>query len=845
MNSKKGEIFLMSIKKLSIYLLVLTLVLSLVGCGEKHDKSYVNDTADYTYRIAVNSMPTGWNNHTYNSNDATYVMNYTEEGLYVFDYNEAKDGYKIVNGMANAAPKDVTKNYIGKYGIEEGAEHRVYEIELKTWLKYDNGDPITAHSFVDSVKLLLNPKAANFRADGLYSGNLKIHNAENYLKAGTYGYSPMVSADYGDDEYVPIDSFEVVDGFYSYDGKDIVLNLNDGSNWGSALSLYFAYGYITVNADDYAVLADAADADGYVKLSPELYMIAANIVAELHGYESAEAYAADEGDYAYEEVQEMLFYGSVYPETDFSEVGFFAKDDKTLVIVLDKPLTGFYLNYALTGNFNLVHVPTYTACESMEGGVYTNTYGTSVDTYVGHGPYALTTFIDGSEMKLTRNPHWHGYYEKEHAGQYVTTAVSYKQVSEAATRLEMFLKGELDSYGLQAEDMADYQGSDFTYFTEGDSTWFIALNPNETALANAEINASPATPGNAVVKRIICVKEFRQALSFSLDRAAYSLALDPTGAPAKALYGNMIISDPENGTAYRTTDQAKQVIVDFWGLTDEIGEGKEYATVEEAIDSIIGYDLAGAKELFNAAYDKAVEAGYIPADSDKWEIQIIIGQPGSGSSKYYNNGYVLLSQVWTDAVVGTKLEGKLVFTQSQPLGSSAFSSYLKNNSIDLLFGVGWTGSALDPYGLIEAYVAPNYQYDASFDYSVIDVVVNVNGKDLVTDAYSWYKALSGDDVEVKVVGTEEVETVNAGTTADAKLRLDVLAALEGIVLQQYNMIPINLDASAALKGMRIKYYTEEYVFGVGRGGVQYYTYAMNDAEWNAYVAEQGGTLDYK
>ena len=257
----------------------------------------------------------------------------------------------------------------------------------------------------------------------------------------------------------------------------------------------------------------------------------------------------------------------------------------------------------------------------------------------------------------------------------------------------------------------------------------------------------------------------------------------------------MIISDPENGTAYRTTDQAKQVIVDFWGLTDEIGEGKEYATVEEAIDSITGYDLAGAKELFNAAYDKAVEAGYIPADSDKWEIQIIIGQPGSGSSKYYNNGYVLLSQVWTDAVVGTKLEGKLVFTQSQPLGSSAFSSYLKNNSIDLLFGVGWTGSALDPYGLIEAYVAPRYQYDASFDYSVIDVVVNVNGKDLVTDAYSWYKALSGDDVEVKVVGTEEVETVNAGTTADAKLRLDVLAALEGIVLQQYNMIPINLDAS--------------------------------------------------
>ena len=835
----------MSIKKLSIYLLVLTLVLSLVGCGDKHDKSYLNDTADYTYRTAVNSMPTGWNNHTYQSNDATYVMNYAEDALYVFDYNESKDGYKIVNGMANAAPKDVTSSYIGKYGIEEGAEHQVYEIELKTWLKYDNGDPITANDFVESVKLLLNPAAANYRADSMYSGNLKIHNAENYLKGGTYGYSNMVSADYLDEEYVALDSFEVVDGYYQLDGKDIVLNIKDGANWGSALSLYYSYGYITVNVDDYLALEAAADADGNVKLTPELYMSAANLVAELHGYENAEAYAVDEGDYAYQEIQEMLYYGYVFPELDFSEVGFFAKNDKTLVIVLDKPLTGFYLNYALCTNFFLVHVPTYLACESMEGGVYTNTYGTSVDTYVGHGPYALTTFIDGSEMKLTRNSHWHGYYEKEHEGQYMTTAVSYKQVSEAATRLEMFLKGELDGYGLQAEDMADYQGSDFTYYTEGDSTWFIALNPNEEALATAEANASPATPGNTVVKRIICIKEFRQALSFSLDRAAYSLALDPTGAPAKALYGNMIISDPENGVAYRTTDEAKQVIVDFWGLTNDIGEGKEYATIDEAIESITGYDLAGAKELFNIAYDKAVEAGYIPADRDNWEIQIIIGQPGSGSSKYYNNGFVLLSQVWTDAVVGTKLEGHLVFTQSQPLGSSAFSSYLKNNSIDLLFGVGWTGSALDPYGLIEAYVAPRYQYDAAFDYSVVDVVVNIDGQDLVTDDVSWYSALSGEDVEVNVVGSDETVTVNAGTNADAKVRLDILAALEGIVLQQYNMIPINLDASASLKGMRIKYYTEEYIYGVGRGGVQYYTYAMNDAEWAAYVAEQGGTLDYR
>ena len=120
----------------------------------------------------------------------------------------------------------------------------------------------------------------------------------------------MVSADYLDEEYVALDSFEVVDGYYQLDGKDIVLNIKDGANWGSALSLYYSYGYITVNVDDYLALEAAADADGNVKLTPELYMSAANLVAELHGYENAEAYAVDEGDYAYQETQEMLYYGS-------------------------------------------------------------------------------------------------------------------------------------------------------------------------------------------------------------------------------------------------------------------------------------------------------------------------------------------------------------------------------------------------------------------------------------------------------------------------------------------------------------------------------------------------------
>ena len=58
------------------------------------------------------------------------------------------------------------------------------------------------------------------------------------------------------------------------------------------------------------------------------------------------------------------------------------------------------------------------------------------------------------------------------------------------------------------------------------------------------------------------------------------------------------------------------------------------------------------------------------------------------------------------------------------------------------------------------------------------------------------------------------------------------------------MIPLMTDASASLRCMRVNYKTEEYILGLGRGGIQYYTYTHTDEEFAAFVQQQGGTLDY-
>lgn len=811
-----------------------------------------NDDGKYTYRIATPMLANTWNTHTYKENTSQlYVLDYTEDGLYAFDYNDEKDGYQVVPSMANAMPQDVTSQYVGDtWGIASTDSWKAIRVTLRHDLKYENGDPITAQCFVDSMQLLLNPNAKNYRADSYYDKQFSIAGAKSYAYSERTAY---------------IDASTVFDEYSESIDDQLIFSLwyenDDGANSNFVTSQFEPAGY---NFDTF-ISAFAAGAFGVSASEAKDRVNALNgkTLAEIKADSALKAdfdtifalmgklVGAEPGQEIY-----LCLTKKTFDKFDFDGVGVKAVDDYTLDIILEKSLQGFYLKYNLTSALSLVHVPTYKACESTSQGVYTNDYGTSKDKYVGFGPYKISSFTADSEISFARNDYWFGYGDAAYDNKFQTSNISIKQVTDDTQRLEMFLAGSLDSYALRAEDMEDYQSSEWTYYTEGDSTWFIALNPNESGLKSAQDAATPSQGFNSVNKTVLTLKSFRQAMSFSVDREAYELALDPTGSPAKALFGNMIISDPDNGTAYRTTDEAKKVIVDFWGLTDQIGEGKEYATIDEAIAHITGFDPMGAKALFRQAYDEAVAAGMIDTTKN-WEVQIVIGQPGSGGSNYYNNGYEFLRKAWLDAVQGTPFENHVTITQSQPLGNS-YAEALQANRVDVLFGVGWTGSALDPYSLMEAYVSPDYQYDSGWDTKkeYIDITIpadadaTIAGKVLRANLYAWGKdCLQGNAITANIVVngemTNETVTISAGTAQVASVRLAILAAVEGAVLKQYDMIPVGTDASASLKGKRIKFYTEEYVYGMGRGGVTYMTYLMTDAEWAQYVSENNGSIDYK
>lgn len=788
------------------------LALALVACMLFSGFAFAEGDAEatYTFNRAIQEFPTVWDPlRQQTQTDATFT-DYMGNGLYGFDFNEDMDGYVIKPLAAADFPVDVTSEYVGAdWNIEEGETARVWRVAIRQDMTWDDGTAITAKDFVDSAKLRLNPKAANYRADSFYSGNMVITGAENYAKSN-------VESDTTLDACIDLYELADVDAFLAEHGEE---------------TGYINWSYSFGDTYDFEAQAWTGEAEDEIVETPLT-------IAELYEFYTVGAggeyitWADLDGKKAY--ALEELYVKYTYPEFPWEKVGFIQVDDYTFDLVLTKSLEGFYLWYSMTDTW-LVKADVYESCITETDGVYNCTYGTSAETSPSWGPYKMAEFQSDKVITMERNDSWFGFNDEPDV--YQATSIVYTYVAEPATRMEMFLNGQLDIFGMNKDYMEEYAGSDYLYYEEGDSVFAMVFNPDLSALEEAQKNA-----GENINKTILTIKDFRVAMSLAMDRAKFCLSTSPTNMPAYAIYGGQIVADPDNGIFYRTTDDAKQVVVDFWGLTDEIGEGKTYATIDDAIDSITGYNLEMAKTYFDSAYDQAIEQGLMDEDD---VVEICIGT-SNATSTFYNNGYDFIVNNYTEAVKGTKLEGKLTFTRDSTLGNS-FSDALKTNQVDMLFGVGWTGSTFDPFGLMEAYTSANYQYDPAWDTTTDMLDITLGEETYTASVWDWTQAIAGETVEGTNAAGETVELCFPYSTdsEEAAQRFKILAALESTVLMNYDFIPLMGDSSAHLLGMKLEYGVEEEVFPMSYGGVKYITFNYSDAEWEEFVASQGGTLNYK
>ena len=238
---------------------------------------------EYIYKDAVRRLSANWNPHTFRTAEDSYPLQYLSGGLYTFipadsahptDGVEYHDAYAVLPEMAAAMPEDVTaevRSAHPEFGIPENAESGyAFRIALNPQAVWQDGTPINADTYVDSMQRLLDPKLMNYRASDYYEGGLCLAGAKAYALGGSD--KTMTNSPDGETlAYKLADLQKGADGVYqTAEGYVCSIGLDDTSyGWlgGNSLRDYYNFGYIP--EDVWKAMEAKADGSAYVPFTDE------------------------------------------------------------------------------------------------------------------------------------------------------------------------------------------------------------------------------------------------------------------------------------------------------------------------------------------------------------------------------------------------------------------------------------------------------------------------------------------------------------------------------------------------------------------------------------------------
>ena len=145
----------------------------------------------------------------------------------------------------------------------------------------------------------------------------------------------------------------------------------------------------------------------------------------------------------------------------------------------------------------------------------------------------------------------------------------------------------------------------------------------------------------------------------------------------------------------------------------------------------------------------------------------------------------------------------------------------------------WGGAAFYPFRNFQVYCDPDdyaIHEAGCWDPTTETLTLTVEGQEVTKTWQDWSKCM---------VGSGDMANKSFET------KLQILANMEENYLNFVYRIPLCSTTSSELLSYQVNYYTPDYNIMYGFGGIELLTYNYTDAEWNAYVAEQGGTLSYE
>ena len=217
-------------------------------------------------------------------------------------------------------------------------------------------------------------------------------------------------------------------------------------------------------------------------------------------------------------------------DSDFSKVGVKAIDDQTVEYTLTRPEP--YWNSKTT---NSILFPVNEEFLNSKG----KDFGTlSPDSILYSGPYLLKDFTSKSSIEYVKNPHYydHDKVSIEHV------KLAYFDGSDQELTIRNFESGAYSIAGVYpnssnfAKTKEKYKDN-IVYSLQDKTSWYFNFNVNRKAYNHTSKTTDDQKKSTETA---VLNKNFRQAVNFALDRAAYSAQSNGEEAASKTLRNTLV-----------------------------------------------------------------------------------------------------------------------------------------------------------------------------------------------------------------------------------------------------------------------------------------------------------------
>ena len=903
----------MKLKKCGILVLSGVALLSLVGCNKDAGKGY-------TYNTYLSTNPKTWNTHDWETNDESYIPAFTEIGLYDIAW-DGKDGYEVVPEMAawnqedvdngTVGPKDVTEEVFSnddgtlydKYGYRGNPDTGyVWEIDLNPNACWEDGTPINADTYVQSMERLLNPSLVNYRADGWYANGVVLANAERYYKQGRKTLDECY-------KYIDNSSGEYTDATFAQDGK-YYINIAKPISWASTPFGDSAQGdetlYTITNNTPNNFTSDKVklaakrieDAISYYvwKYEEDKGDHAAEWAEKVHGLDTIDQVDIEEwcnydiwiGEFTDKEVfartkydQKMISEDETtyelytedslkadlqtlvstwqrnskswywqYPlfamvknnyKQDFDGVGIEKINEYKIRLYLTQQIGQLDLIFSLTGNW-IVKVDLYDKLTTtLQTGSKQTTYASNkVENYASYGPYKLTKFQSGKHILMERNEKWYGYTDGHHVNQFQMTAIDTSIIPEHNTALLEFEKGNLDDIELTKQDMTKYGLSSRKTVTPESYTQKVSFNTDYKTLLQRQTGTDNKT--------VLTNLDFRKGLSLAIDRNDFASRATAGSEAFTSLLNRMYLSNVRKGEMYRDTEAGKGV---YDAVYKELG-GNPYAedyTVSALSEESCGYNINMAtwyvQKGLEAELNSTKEGHLNNGDTIAIEFRVY-----DNTSENTKAAYARLVEYWW----GTDNNPGVI--------KRAVEKIKQANSVPGFTGIDFELSMTKDEDYYTS--ASNGNYDMIFSiwggaaiapYNLMQVYCDSEFTQTCEYGFKGHQDEAFLEIDDDQDGTTTKKsfhdwykemtsiTVPEDDTPETQAKRDrkntILGGLEAGVLNRFEAIPIVSRSSTSLTSFKVENGTSKYISLIGYGGIRFMTFNYNDSEWQEFLKEVG------